>query len=138
MERSGFPDGTDEPRVDPEELGVIETSEEPSLLEEDLFAHADPRIFVTDPDNPEEGRTFVWALTRWFERIEGDTGAVEFSPAAEDEDELREWLSEQGLEITEIDVDNEFGRSVREEFLEQTPLYPEAPELSDQELPAER
>src|SRR5438034_8739682 len=27
----------------------------------------------------------------------------------------------RSLEITEIDVDNEFGRSVREEFLEQTP-----------------
>jgi hypothetical protein len=136
MERSGFPDASDEPRVDPEELGVVETAEEPSLLEEDLFAEADPRIFVTDPDNPEEGRTFVWALTRWFERVEGDTGAVEFSPVAEDEGELREWLSEQGLEITEIDVDNEFGRGARDEFLEQTPLYPEAPELSDQELPA--
>ena len=136
MERSGFLDGTDEPSVGPEELGVIEAAEEPRLLEEDLFAGADPRIFVTDPDNPEEGRTFVWALTRWFERREGDTGAVEFSLVAEDEDELREWLSEQSLEITEIDVDNEFARTVREEFLEQTPLYPEAPELSDQELPA--
>ena len=138
MERSGFPNAPDEPRVDLEELGVIETAEEPRLIEEDLFADADPRIFVTDPDNPEEGCTFVWALTGWYERIEGDTGAVEFSPVAEDEDALREWLSEMSLEITEIDVDNEFARSVREEFLEQTPLYPEAPELSDQELRAER
>src|SRR6266542_971975 len=138
MERSGSPDATDEPRVDPEELGLIETAQEPQLLEEDLFADADPRIFVTDPDNPEDWRTFVRALTGWYERIEGDIGAVEFSPVGENEDALREWLSEQGLEITEIDVDNEFARSVREEFLEQTPLYPEAPELSDQELPTER
>ena len=128
MERRRFPDETDEARIDPAELGVIETSEGPSLLEEDLFAHADPRIFVTDPERSPAGSN----------GSRGDTGAVEFSPVAEDEDELREWLSERGLEITEIDVDNEFARSVREEFLEQTPLYPEAPELSDQESPAER
>jgi hypothetical protein len=107
-------------------------NDEPQLLEENLFKDADPRIFVTDPDNTEDGRTFVWALTRWFERLEGETGAVEFSPVAEDEDELRTWLSEQGLEITELD--EEFARTVREEFLEQSPLYPEAPELSTQEL----
>jgi len=136
VERSGFQDAADELQIREEELGLSRAAEEPRLLEEDLFADADPRIFLTDPDNPEEGRTFVWALTRWFERLEGDTGAVEFSPVAEDEDELREWLSEQGIEITEIDVDNEFARTVREEFLGQTPLYPEAPEVSDQELPA--
>ncbi|TMB96392.1 MAG: hypothetical protein E6J42_09185 [Chloroflexi bacterium] len=106
--------------------------DEPRLKEEDLFAGADPRIFVTDPDNTEEGRTFVWALTRWFERLEGEeTGAVEFSPVAEDEDELREWLSAQQLEMTELD--DEYAREVRDEFLNQTPLYPEAPELSVQE-----
>jgi hypothetical protein len=108
-------------------------NDEPQLLEEDLFRDADPRVFVTDPDSPEDGRTFVWALTRWFERLEGEeTGAVEFSPVAEDEDELRLWLSEQGLEVTELD--DEFVRTVREEFLEQSPLYPEAPELSTQEI----
>ena len=80
MERRRFPDETDEARIDPAELGVTETSEEPSLLEEDLFAHADPRIFVIDPDNPEEGRTFVWALTRWFERIEGRYGRRGIQP----------------------------------------------------------
>jgi hypothetical protein len=116
------------------EFGLTPDPDDPKLLEEDLFARTDPRIFVTDPDNVEEARTFVWADTSWFERIEGDTGAVEFSPVAQDEEELREWLSQQDLEITEIDVDNEFARTAREEFLEQSPLYPEAPELSDQEL----
>jgi hypothetical protein len=136
MERDAFLSEERELPHGEEEFGLTRDPEDPQLLEEDLFARADPRIFVTDPDNPEEGRTFVWAETSWFERIEGDTGAVEFSPVAEDEEELREWLSEQDLEITEIDIDNEFARTVREEFLEQTPLYPEAPELSDQELPA--
>jgi hypothetical protein len=107
-------------------------NDEPQLLEDNLFAEADPRVFVTQPDSPDDGRTFVWAITRWFERLQGETGAVEFSPVAEDEDELRSWLSEQGLEMTELD--DEFTRTVREEFLEQSPLYPEAPELSTQEL----
>ena len=98
----------------------------------DIFKDFDPRVFVSDPDEPEEGRTFVWSLTRWFERVEGETGAVEFTPVAEDEKELREWLFEQDIELTEID--NGFALEVCEEFLEQSPLYPEAPELSDQEL----
>jgi hypothetical protein len=136
MERDGFPDDERELPHREEEFGLEHDPEDPKLLEEDLFNRADPRIFVTDPDNVDEARTFIWAPTGWYERIEGDTGAVEFSPVAEGEEELREWLSEQDLEITEIDVDEEFARTVREEFLEQTPLYPEAPELSDQELPA--
>jgi hypothetical protein len=133
MEREGE---SHEPHQREEEFGLHLHREEPRLLDEDLFAGADPRIFVTDPDNLEDTRTFVWSPAGWFERIEGDSGAVEFSPVAQDEEELREWLSEQNLEITEIDVDVEFAGTVREEFLEQSPLYPEAPELSDQELPA--
>jgi len=136
MERDGFRDDERELPHREEEFGLEHDPEDPKLLEEDLFNCADPRIFVTDPDNVDDARTFVWSPIGWFERIEGDTGAVEFSPVAEDEEELREWLSEQDLEITEIDVDEEFARTVREEFLEQIPLYPEAPELSDQELPA--
>jgi hypothetical protein len=104
--------------------------EDAETFDSDPFGDSDARVFVTDPDNPGEGRAFVWSLTRWFERITGQTGAVEFSPIAESEDELRERLSEQGLEITELD--DSFAELVREEFEEQTPLYPEAPELSDQ------
>lgn len=83
---------------------------------------------------PEDGRTFVWALTRWFERIEGDSGAVEFSPVAWTDEELRDWLRETDEEMDELDLDNEFAATVREEFLNQTPLVPEAPELSDQSV----
>ena len=107
---------------------------EGDLLGARLWEQTDPRVFVTDPDNPSDGQVFVWANTQWFERIEADNGAVEFSPTSMDEDELREWLSEQSLEITELD--DEFAREVRDEFLNQNPLYPEAPELSNQEFPA--
>jgi hypothetical protein len=92
----------------------------------------DARVFTTNPEEPGEGRTFVWTPTGWFERISSDeTGAVEFSPLSMDEDALREWLSEQDLDITEVDDD--FYDLVREEFAGESPLYLEAPELSNQE-----
>jgi hypothetical protein len=63
-------------------------------------------------------------------------GNVAFSPVADSEEELRSWLTqEDGLEVTE--VDSEYSETVREEFLDQTPLYPEAPELSDEPPPHE-
>ena len=101
-----------------------------------LFEGSTPRVFTTQPDDPEEGRAFVWAQARWFERVESATenGAVEFSPlTVESEDDLREWLREQNLEIDELD--NEYAAVVQEEFVNQTPLYPEAEEesLSDRE-----
>ena len=107
---------------------------EGDLLEARLWEQTDPHVFVTNADDPGEGLVFVWANTQWFERIEADNGAVEFSPTSMDETALREWLSEQGLEITEID--DEFAAIVRDEFLSENPLYPEAPELSNQENPA--
>jgi hypothetical protein len=134
MERDDLQRDEHEPHRREEEFGIHHHSDDPRLLEEDLFDRTDPRIFIADPDDPEEGRTFVWSPTGWFERLEGDSGAVEFTPVAQDEEELREWLSQENIEITEIDVDEEFGRIVREEFLEQSPLYPEAPELSDQQI----
>lgn len=98
-----------------------------------LWEQSDPRVFSTNADEPDEGRTFVWVETGWFERIEGEDadGAVEFSPLSMDESALRAWLSEQSLEIDELD--NDFARNVREEFLSEDPLYAEAPELSNQE-----
>jgi hypothetical protein len=104
------------------------------MLEARLWEQEDPRIFTTNPDEPDDGRTFVWVSTGWFERVEAEDGdgAVEFSPLSMDEHALRSWLSEQDLEITE--VDDEYAREVREEFLADEPLYMEAPELSNQEL----
>lgn len=112
---------------DDEETQILEGR----LLGADL-GDVDPRIFSTDPDDPEEGRTFVWTPFDWLERIEADNGAVEFSPLLMDEADLDEWLREQDLEKTELD--NEFARIVREEFLNESPFYPEAPELSNQEF----
>jgi len=101
-------------------------------MEKQLFRGAEPRVFATNPDDPSEGRIFIWARTKWFERMEGPSGAVAFSPVADSEHELRRWLSQQGsIELTELD--DEYAEMSRQEFLDQAPLYPEAPELSDEE-----
>ena len=114
---------------DDQESAILEGD----ILEARLWEEAGARVFTTDPENPDEARIFVWAPTGWFERVEDEeSGAVEFSPLSMDEHALREWLSESELEIDEID--DEFARTVREEFLNEDPLYMEAPELSNQEF----
>jgi hypothetical protein len=68
-------------------------------MQDELFEGAQPRVFVTNPDNLEEGRTFVWAKARWYERLEGEMGNVAFSPVTDSEEELRSWLTQElGLE----------------------------------------
>jgi hypothetical protein len=104
-------------------------------LHPDLNQGLPPRVFATQPDDPQSGRVFVWGQARWFERVESPTenGAVEFTPFADSEEELREHLMELGLDIDELDDD--FARMVRDEFENEVPLYPEAEEesLSDRE-----
>jgi hypothetical protein len=118
------------PEPDDEETQILSGD----MLEARLWENEDPRVFSTSADSPDDGRTFVWVSTGWFERVEGEDadGAVEFSPLSMDEHELRAWLGDQGLEIEELDDD--FAANVREEFLADEPLYMEAPELSNQEL----
>jgi hypothetical protein len=59
-------------------------------------------------------------------------GAVAFTPVADWEDELRRWIARQGIDdITDIS-ESEFGKRVLEEFLDQSPLYPESPQLADE------
>lgn len=100
-------------------------------MERDLFLGAEPRVFVTVPDEPAEGRVFVWSKGRWYEREEGDSGAVEFPHIANSEADLHQWVFQQEkTDLTELDDD--FAYMVREEFMDQTPLYPKAPELSEQ------
>lgn len=102
----------------------------------ELFRGTEPRVFSTNPQDPASGRLFVWAWTQWFERVEGSYGAIAFAPVAQSEDELRQrYPDETPFDLTELD--DELGDTVREEFLEQSPLYPEAPELSHEMQPPE-
>lgn len=100
-------------------------------MEDELFRGTTPRVFVTNQEDPAEGRTLVWAQTRWYERLAGQSGAVAFPHIADDEEDLRERLLEEGYGEP-VELDNEFGRQVIREFDEQAPLYPEAPETSDE------
>lgn len=50
------------------------------------FRGARPRVFGTNPDDPENGRTFVWTQMGWFERVAGPWGDVAFTPVADSED----------------------------------------------------
>lgn len=102
-------------------------------MQEEILKGADPRVFLVEAnDEFEDERVFVLAKGLWYERIEGQTGAVEFTPIAQDEYELRERLAASMDEDELIEADDEFGAEVIREFMEQTPLYPEAPELSTQ------
>ncbi len=100
------------------------------------FKGAAPRIFGTDAENPENGRIFVWTKMGWFEREEGPWGDVAFTPVADSEDQLREWLARDNpdADLIELDRQSEYGRTVYEEFNEQaeTALYPESPENSSE------
>jgi hypothetical protein len=99
-------------------------------MQEQLFDGAFPRVFVTT--HADADRAFVWSKTGWYERLaDGDTGAVAFSPVADSESELRSWLLEDDPDEDIDERDDGFADMVRDEFLNQTPLYPEAAELSD-------
>lgn len=98
----------------------------------EVFKGSRPRIFGTEPDNPEHGHVFVWTKMGWFERVEGPWGDVAFSPIADDETQLREWLARENPDIDLVELTNKFGKMVYDEFMEEEPLYPEAPENSSQ------
>ena len=100
---------------------------------ENLFRETEPRVFTTHPNRPTIGRTFVWAWTEWFERLEGDSGGVSFIPVADSEAELKHWLKVNKCERDLVEIKGAFARDVRDEFLEQVPLFPETIETTDEE-----
>ena len=104
-------------------------------LARDEFRGARPRIFRTESGKTQEFRTFVWTKMGWFERMEGPWGDVAFTPVADSEEQLRDWLSQDDADIDLIELDKEYDRNVYQEFMEQAdqPLYPESPENSSQE-----
>jgi len=97
----------------------------------DLFRGTEPQVVTTNADDPFEGRVFIWAWTEWFERVEGEWGNVAFSPVARSEPDLSKWLSESGDDDL-VDADEETAATVKSEFLEQEPLYPEGGEVYDE------
>jgi hypothetical protein len=99
------------------------------------FEGANPRVFGSNPDNPEKGRIFVWTKMGWLEREEGPWGEVAFSPIADSEDQLKDILNEEDPDSDLVELEGKLGKTVYQEFMEsaESTLYPEAPETSDEE-----
>ena len=91
------------------------------------------QILGTNPDDPDKGRIFVWTKMGWFERLEGQSGDIAFTPIAESEKELREVISRDNPNADLDNIRGEFRKKVSEEFIEQSPSYSDDPEDSSEE-----
>jgi hypothetical protein len=92
------------------------------------------QILGTNPDNPEKGRIFVWTKMGWFERLEGQSGDVAFTPIADSEKRLRELLSRDNPDTDLDDLRGKYRKKVSEEFIEQSPSYSDSSEDSSEEF----
>jgi hypothetical protein len=97
------------------------------------FRGARVRVVGTDPDNPDEGRVFVWTKMGWFERVEGQSGGVSFIPVTHSENELREFISRRDPSVDLVPLGGSYGKMVSEEFMEQSPAYSDSPEYSSED-----
>jgi hypothetical protein len=91
------------------------------------------QILGTNPEDPTNGRIFVWTKMGWFERLEGPSGDIAFTPIAESEKELREVISRDNPNTDLDDIRGEFRKKVSEEFIEQSPSYSDSSEDSRDE-----
>ena len=91
------------------------------------------QILGTNPEDPANGRIFVWTKMGWLERLEGQSGDVAFTPIAESEEELREVISRDNPNADLDDIGGELRKKVSEEFIEQSPSYSDSPEDSNEE-----
>ena len=108
-------------------------ADDEAQTEREEFRGAPVQILGTNPDEPENGRVFVWTKMAWFERLEGQWGDVAFTPVAESEKELRELVSRDDPEADLTELGGEFGKQVVEEFIAQSPSIPESPDDANTE-----
>jgi hypothetical protein len=92
-------------------------------LAQDEFRGARLRIFGTNPDDPEEGRIFVWTKMGWFERAKCAAGDVAFIPVAQSEHELREFISRDDPSVDLVSLGREYRKIISQEFTDQSPSY---------------
>jgi hypothetical protein len=100
---------------------------------QDEFRGARLRIFGTNLADPDEGRVFVWTKMGWFERIEGSSGNVAFTPIAESEAELRELIADDDPKSDLIELGGDYRKTVSAEFREQSISDQDFPEHSENE-----
>ena len=92
-----------------------------------------PRVFATNQDQPDEGRIFVLTKMGWFERIEVQSGAVAFSPVAQSESEIKEFVSRDDPSAELVQLSGHYKKMVSREFNEQSTSYRDSPEYSPDE-----
>jgi hypothetical protein len=110
---------------------MVVEGREPKIKEE--FHGARLRVFGTNPDDPPEGRIFIWTKTGWFERIEGSQGNVAFTLLADSETELRELISRDNPSLDFIELGGDYRKMVSEEFMEQSTDYLDTPAFPEDE-----
>jgi hypothetical protein len=98
----------------------------------DEFRGTRLQILGTAPDNPEEGRIFVWTKMGWFERVQGPSGDA-FTPVAQSENELRELISRDDPSVDLVPLSREYRKRVTDEFMEQSPYHSASPEYQSEE-----
>jgi hypothetical protein len=98
--------------------------------EREEFRGAKVQILGTNPEHPEKGRIFVWTKMGWFERLEGPSGNVAFTPIAESQEELKELILEDNPRADLRDLVGKYRKKVTEEFMEQSRSNPDEPEGS--------
>jgi len=108
-------------------------AEDRGYMTQNEFRGARLRIYGTNNDNPDEGRIFVWTKTGWFERIEGSSGNVAFTPIADSEAELRELIARDNPSVDLVELGGDYRKMVSEEFLEQSTSYRDYPGYSRDE-----
>ena len=91
------------------------------------------RVFGTNSKNPDNGRIFVWTKMGWFEREEGTSGDVAFTPVAKSQQELREFISRRNPSADLVPLVGEYRKMVSEEFAGQSESYRDSPEYSEEE-----
>jgi len=101
--------------------------------EREEFRGARIQILGTNPDRPEKGRIFVWTKMGWFERLEGPSGNIAFTPVADSEEELRKLISRDNPRADLLDLSGKYRKKVSEEFIEQSRSYSDTPEDSSEE-----
>ena len=101
--------------------------------EQEEFRGAQIQVSGTNASAPEDGRVFVWTKMGWFERLEGPSGDIAFSPVADSEEELKELISRENSRAELHAVGGAFRKQVTEEFEAQSPSFSDTPEDSGEE-----
>ena len=99
----------------------------------DEYSGARIQILGTHPNNPDEGRIFVWTKMGWYERLEGQSGNVAFTHIAESQEQLEDLISRENPGAELRDIGGEYRRLVTQEFIGQSRSDSDTQEDSQEE-----